>query len=66
MKAISQPLLRDSDKRLTSGLVMTLTPPAIAARQSPDVSALQAWYIATIEEEQAVSIVMDGPLNSKT
>lgn len=47
---------------LTSGLVMTLTPPAMAARQSPEFSARHAWKIETIEEEQAVSIDIDGPL----
>ena len=45
---------------------MTFTPPATAARQSPATSARQAWKIETIEEEQAVSTVMDGPLKPKT
>ena len=42
---------------------MMLTPPAIAAWQSPDNIARQAWYSATKEDEQAVSNLRDGPMN---
>ena len=47
---------------LTSGLEMIFTPPAIAALQSPLVRARQAWYIATQDDEQAVSTTCEGPL----
>lgn len=42
---------------------MALTPPAMAAVQSPLTSARQACAMATNEEEQAVSTTMDGPLS---
>lgn len=42
---------------------MVLTPPAIAAVQSPATSARQAWEMLTRLDEQAVSMTMDGPLN---
>ena len=40
-----------------------LTPPARAALQSLSASARQAWYTVTIEDEHAVSVTMEGPLN---
>ena len=52
-------------KGLTSGLEMTLTPPAIAASQSPSNRARQAWWMATVDEEHAVSITIDGPLRPR-
>jgi len=54
-----------SGKFHTFGLVMALTPPANAIEQSPFFKARQACVIATIEEEQAASIVIDGPPKSK-
>lgn len=48
---------------LTSGLVIVLTPPARAAVHSPDLKAMHAWYSATNDEEQAVSMAIEGPLN---
>ena len=50
---------------LTSGLAITFTPPAIAALQSPLLRERQAWYMATIDDEHAVSMTSDGPLNLK-
>ena len=48
---------------LTSGLVITFAPPANAAEQSPAASARQAFAIATVDDEHAVSITTDGPLH---
>lgn len=48
---------------LTSGLVMTFAPPANAAEQSPAASARQAFAMATVEDEHAVSITNEGPLH---
>jgi hypothetical protein len=45
---------------------MVLTAPTSAARQSPAMIDLAAWCKATTEDEQAVSRVMDGPLQPKT
>lgn len=44
---------------------MTFTPPASADVHSPLWMALQAWYKATVDEEQAVSTTIEGPLNWK-
>ena len=49
--------------RLTSGLVMTFTPPARAALQSPACRERHAWCMATTAEEQAVSTTTEGPPN---
>ena len=46
---------------LTSGFEITLTPPANAALQSPLNNARHAWYIATKDDEQAVSTTTEGP-----
>lgn len=40
---------------------MIFTPPATAALQSPASSARHAWYIATSDDEHAVSTTSDGP-----
>lgn len=45
---------------------MVLTPPTSAALQSPAAMALVAWCRATVDDEQAVSSVMDGPLQENT
>lgn len=54
---------RKSGIQLTSGLVIVLAAPTRAVRQSPAKMDLAAWCIATIDEEQAVSRVIDGPLH---
>ena len=43
------------------GVAITVTPPASASSHSPCLSAWQARWIATSEEEQAVSIETAGP-----
>lgn len=48
---------------LTSGLVITFAPPANAAEQSPAASARQAFAMATVDDEQAVSMTTEGPLH---
>jgi len=45
----------------TPGPDITVAPPANARLQSLSRRAWQAWWIATREEEQAVSIVIAGP-----
>ncbi len=47
-----------------TGLTMTFTPPATARSHSPRAIAAQAWWNATSDEEQAVSSVRHGPLQS--
>jgi hypothetical protein len=46
------------------GLSIRFTPPARAALLSPDQIDWQARWIATNEEEQAVSTVKLGPVRS--
>ncbi len=49
----------------TSGVGMTVTPPATAREQSSRRSAPAATWRATSEEEQAVSSVRAGPSRPK-
>ena len=44
---------------------MRLAPAAIATRDSPLLNVWTAWCTATRLEEQAVSMVIDGPCQSK-
>lgn len=48
-----------------SGLVMVDTPPTNAALHSPVRMALHPIWIATPEDEQAVSTVIPGPVQPK-
>jgi len=49
----------------TAGVESTVTPPASASSHSPCLSAWQARWIATSEEEQAVSILTAWPSRPK-
>src|SRR5437899_5432415 len=51
---------------VTSGIRITLTPPASASRQSPCRRLRQARWTATSDEEQAVSIDRHGPCRPST
>ena len=50
---------------VAKGLASRFTPPAIATSELPLRREPTAWWIATSEEEQAVSIATDGPRKSK-
>ena len=45
------------------GLLITVAPPATAREQSPARRARAAWCNATSEDEQAVSMVIAGPVS---
>nr|WP_237774182.1 hypothetical protein [Actinosynnema sp. ALI-1.44] len=47
------------------GVVIAVTPPAAASVHSPVRSAWIAWWIATSDDEHAVSTVTAGPSNPK-
>jgi hypothetical protein len=49
-----------------TGVTITFTPPATARSLSPPSRLAQAWWIATIEDEHAVSIVRLGPRRSSS
>ena len=49
-----------------NGLRSRFTPPANAIENSPCHKPWQAWWIATKEDEQAVSIDTLGPWRSRT
>lgn len=42
-----------------------VSPAATATRDSPALSERTAWWTATRDEEQAVSMVMEGPFQLK-
>ena len=64
-KLLHRPSGDIAPKRLDSmnmpGSHITVTPPATARSQSPERSARTALWIATSEDEQAVSTVIAGP-----
>ena len=49
----------------TNGLARMFTPPATATSASPARRARTASWVATSEEEQAVSTLTEGPRKSK-
>ena len=47
-----------------NGLASRFTPPAMATVESPSRRERTAWWIATSEDEHAVSTATDGPRKS--
>ena len=50
---------------VAKGLASRFTPPAMATVESPSRRDRTAWWIATKEAEQAVSMATEGPRKSK-
>ncbi|SHV45515.1 Uncharacterised protein [Mycobacteroides abscessus subsp. abscessus] len=54
-----------SKPTVTIGVTRALTPPATTTLASPERSALTPSWIATSDDEHAVSMAIDGPRKSK-